>query len=96
MRRRQTIRLGEALQQVLQAQKLEQPMLEQRIIDSWETLMGKTIADHTKSLNFSKKQLFLSITSAALRQELFIMREEIKNKLNDFVGIKLINSVIVR
>jgi predicted nucleic acid-binding Zn ribbon protein len=88
--------LKEVIDQLLKAYKLDDKLAERRLIASWESVMGAMIAKHTLDLYIKHKQLFVSLDSAALRNELSLAKTKIVKMLNDEVGTEVINEVILK
>jgi predicted nucleic acid-binding Zn ribbon protein len=88
--------LKEVIEQLLKAYKLDDKLAERKLISSWESVMGVMIAKHTKDLYIKHKQLFVTLDSAALRNELSLARTKIVKMLNEEVGSEVINDVILR
>lgn len=88
--------IKEAIEELLKAYKLDTRLAERRLIQSWEEVMGKMIANHTKDLYIKNKQLFIQLDSAALRNELVMAREKIINMMNEAAGARVIEEVIIR
>jgi predicted nucleic acid-binding Zn ribbon protein len=81
---------------LLKAYKLDDKMAERRLISSWETVMGKMIANHTKDLYIKHKQLFVTLDSSALRNELSMAKTKIVKMMNEAAGQEVINDVILK
>jgi hypothetical protein len=88
--------LKEAVDSMLKAYRLEDKMNQIKLVDSWEKVMGATVAHRTVDIKIFDKKLFVSLNSASLRQELFQEREKIKNLLNAEVGVEIIEEVVFR
>lgn len=88
--------LKEAIDHLLKAYKLDDKLAEKRLIASWENVMGVMIAKHTTDLYIKHKQLFVTLDSAALRNELSFAKTKIIDMLNDAVGSKVINEIILK
>ena len=88
--------LKEVINQLLKAYKLDDKLAERRLISSWDSVMGVMIAKHTKDIFIKHKQLFVTLDSAALRNELLLARTKIVKMLNDEVGQEVINDVILK
>lgn len=87
--------LKEVIQEMLAKYKLQEKLNETRLINSWEKLMGKVIAKRTKELSLKDKKLFIKLTSSALRQELSFSKEKIIALLNDGIGERIIEEVVL-
>jgi predicted nucleic acid-binding Zn ribbon protein len=88
--------LKEAIEELLKAYKLDDKLQERRLIASWENVMGVMIAKHTKDLYIKHKQLFVTLDSAALRNELSLAKSKIIKMLNEEAGTEVINDVILK
>ncbi|MDR1585288.1 MAG: DUF721 domain-containing protein [Prevotellaceae bacterium] len=96
MRKKNTELLADVIRQVLKQQGLDKPLYERRLIDAWSVVLGKSIMQYTSGLNIKNRTLYVQITSSALRQDLFMSREEIKNALNNHVGSDVITAIVFR
>jgi predicted nucleic acid-binding Zn ribbon protein len=88
--------LKEVIDQMLRAYKLDDKLSERRLISSWEKVMGTMIAKHTKDLYIKQKQLYITLDSAALRNELLLAKSKIVSMLNNEVGTDVISDVVIR
>lgn len=62
----------------------------------WEQIMGKTIARHTDKLQIIGDKLIITTTVAPLKHELIYQREKIKQRVNEALGQRVINEVIIQ
>lgn len=67
-----------------------------RIPQVWGEVTGPAVAAHTSSVEIVKGVLYVKMNSAAARSEIFMRREELKGALNEALGEKVINVVIVK
>ncbi|HNX12034.1 MAG TPA: DUF721 domain-containing protein [Paludibacteraceae bacterium] len=94
MRRRNTEKLSDILGQVLKQNHLDEKLYETRVLKSWSVVLGENVMNYTSNLYFSKKRLYVTLTSSVLRQELFLTREEIRNSLNNYVGFPVVKEIV--
>ncbi len=94
MRRNNTQSLSEVIREFVKGSSIERKLKETDAVQSWEELLGKTIAGYTKSISLKNKVLVVEITSSVVKNELFMMREEIRQKLNERAGEELIKTII--
>ena len=87
--------LKEVINEMLETYKLKGKLNEHRLVTSWEKVMGKVIAKRTTDIYIKNKKLYLRLSSAALREELIYAREKIITMMNDEVGEKVIEEVIL-
>lgn len=81
---------------MLKAYKLDDRMAEKKLISSWDSVMGEMISKHTKDIFIKNKQLFVTLDSSALRNELSMAKTKIVKLLNDAAGSEIINEVIFK
>ncbi len=96
MRRSNTEKLSDVLRQYIKENKLQQKLSEVDIVASWEEIMGKTVAHYTEELRISNGTLFVKTRSPMLRNELIMMKEEIRKRLNEKAGVDLIHQIVFR
>ena len=85
--------IDEILQRFLREEGLETPLLQKRLIDSWETVVGDTVAQHTTEKFIKNQTLFVKITNPALRQDLGMMRSQLVKRLNETVSSLIITDI---
>ncbi|MBT3383942.1 MAG: DUF721 domain-containing protein [Prolixibacteraceae bacterium] len=96
MRRSNTQSLSEVLRYYIQEMRMERKLKEVDVVQSWEDLLGKTIAGYTRNIYISKKILYVEISSAVAKSELIMMREEIRKKLNEKAGGEVIEKIVFK
>ena len=96
MRRSNTQSLSEVLRYYIQEMRMERKLKEVDVVQSWEDLLGKTIAGYTRNIYISKKILYVEISSAVAKSELIMMREEIRKKLNEKAGGEVIENIVFK
>lgn len=77
----------------LRVQGLETPLLQKRLMDSWQEVVGPMIANYTANMYIRNQTLYVHLTNPAIRADLSMMRREIVNKLNAHVGSQVIADV---
>ncbi len=87
------ISIGDAVRQFLQENNLEHKISELHINDFWQQAVGAFAMPYTKSLEVREGTLYVKISNAALRNELFIRRFDIVKRVNDVAGYKIINDL---
>lgn len=87
--------LSDILQQFLRKEGLETPLLQKRVINSWEQVTGHVVAQYTGEKYIKNQVLHVKILNPALRQDLSMMRTQLTKRLNEAVGSQVINDVRV-
>jgi predicted nucleic acid-binding Zn ribbon protein len=88
--------IGDAIKQFLNQSRLKGSIQALQIEEVWETVMGKTIARYTDSLRVINKTLFITTNVAPLKQELLYQKEKIKLRINEALGDKVIDDVVIQ
>lgn len=88
--------LKEAIDMLLKVYRLDDKLAEKQLISSWEEVMGKMIANHTTDIAIRNKQLFVTLDSAALRNELSLAKTKIIQMLNKAAGKEVITEIVLR
>lgn len=83
------------MQAALKSYRLDFKYNYARIINSWEELMGKTIACRTTRLFISKRKLYVEVNSAPLKNELILSKHKIIEIIEDNIGKDIIEDVVV-
>lgn len=96
MRKSNTQSISDVLKNYVRENKLDRKMSELDLIKSWEATMGKTVTRYTKNLYIQNSTLFVETTSPIVRNELLMMKEEIRTRLNEIAGSELIKAIIFR
>lgn len=90
MFKRKVLSVDEVVSMFLRQNGLETPLLQNRLVDAWDTVAGNAIARYTEEKYIRNQVLFVKITSPALRSDLSMMRSQLVNKLNKYVGARII------
>jgi hypothetical protein len=88
--------ISEAIQEFLKQSRIKGDIQALQIEDVWEQIMGKTIARYTDKLQIIGDKLIITTTVAPLKHELIFQREKIKQRVNEAMGQKVVNEVIVQ
>ena len=88
--------ISDVLQQFIEKNKLQAGM---DIIDvqaAWKSLMGNGVNSYTKEVVLKGSTLYVSLTSAVLRQELSYGKEKIIKMINEELRKEVVTNVILR
>ncbi len=96
MRKSNTEKLGALIRNYVRDNQLERKLTEVDIISSWTGLLGKTVASYTQELRIRNGTLFVKISSPVVRNELFMMKEEIRKRLNERAGTEIVTQIVFR
>jgi hypothetical protein len=90
------IKLGDAIAQLFSEEKLDEKYSIFAIRNGWEGIVGKTVAKHTTQINFQSGVLFVSIDSDVIRNEMTYSKNDLIEKVNKFVGKRLIKELVLK
>jgi predicted nucleic acid-binding Zn ribbon protein len=96
MRRSKTITLAEAIQDYVEEMKLGGKLSEIAVINSWEEIVGKAISSRTLKIYIKDGILYVHLNSSVVRNELLMLRESIREKLNSKAGNEVIKDIVLR
>ncbi len=96
MRKSKTLRLGDVIQEYLKDNHIDNHLKEIDLVSSWEMVMGKTIASSTSRIYIQNRVLYVFLRSSVIRQQLFMMRDQICQALNKQVGAEVIDEIIFK
>lgn len=94
MRHKNTEKLSDVLAKALKQNHLNERLYQTKVINSWPVVLGATIMQYTSNIYFKHKKLYVHLSSAVLRHELFLSREGIKNSLNNHVGAQIVEEIV--
>ena len=84
-----------AISKMLSELKLQQKVDESKIIANWNEIVGKLISKHTTQLFIRDRKIYLKVDSAALKNELMFLKDEILMKVNESFNTKLIEDLVL-
>ena len=90
------LNMGEALNEFIQKNKLQKGIDKVDAREAWSSLMGNGVNNYTTNVELKNDTLFVSLSSAVLRQELSMGTSKIITMLNEELGKDLIKKIILR
>jgi predicted nucleic acid-binding Zn ribbon protein len=96
MKRTDSEQVGGVILQYLREFGLETPLNEHRLLQAWDKVLGPAVSRYTKELRIYNQVLFVTISSAALRNELMMRRTELVARLNAEAGAQVITQIVLR
>ncbi len=88
--------IKDLIRSIIDKYHISENMDQASLRSDWEKIMGKLIARHTKSISMRGSKLFLTIDSASLKNEIFISKDKLIERVNEYLGRDVINSVVIR
>mgnify|MGYP005978536053 CR=1 FL=1 len=96
MRRTKAMLVGDLLDEFFSRPYVAAKVAEGRLPDTWREAVGSAVAAVTTELRLENRILYVRVRSSVIRSELFYQREALRDRINEFAKIKLVNAVIIR
>ena len=96
MRRSKTISLAEAIKDYIKEMNLDVKLSEVGVINSWEEIVGKAISSRTSKIYIKDHILYVHLSSSVVRNELLMLRQALKEKLNEKAGSEVVKNIVLR
>ncbi len=96
MEKKDAVKIREVISEILKRDHLDHKMLENRVVRSWEKVIGKTVAKATTQIYVHNGTLYLSINSSVMRNELLMLKDKIMLALNNEVGHQIVTAIVIR
>ncbi|NBU80899.1 MAG: DUF721 domain-containing protein [Flavobacteriaceae bacterium] len=88
--------IGDVLKEFIEKNKLQAGMDKINVEEAWKSLMGNGVNSYTKEVVLKGTTLYVSLTSAVLREELSYGKQKIINMINEELRKEVIKDVILR
>jgi predicted nucleic acid-binding Zn ribbon protein len=88
--------LGSAIKDYLKVEKIDSKIAELEAVNMWESIIGKQIANATSSIYIKEGVLHIQLRSSIVRNELFMMRNEIIQAINQRIGSRVVKSIVLK
>lgn len=89
-------KLSFELDRIFKDPELKNYMYKGMVLSVWQQAVGKQIAEITQPQVFNNGTLYVKVQSAAWRNELSMMRNMIKDKINELLEQKIVISIVFR
>jgi predicted nucleic acid-binding Zn ribbon protein len=96
MRRSEIHSLGSAIKSFLKESKFDRKLAEVDAVSSWESIIGKPIARATTSIYIKNETLYIHLNSSIVRNELFMMRNDILRAVNNHAGTPIVKAIVLK
>ena len=87
MKKQDALSIGEIISQFIAENKLEQKLDETQVMRLWPRIAGETVNAYT---------LYVQLSSAVLRNELMMLRNDLLRRFNDEFGHPVIDNIVFR
>jgi len=96
MRRSKTISLAEAINDYIREMNFGDKLREVGIVESWENVVGKAIASRTSKVYIRDGILYVHLNSSVVRNELMMIREALRERINETAGAEVIKDIVLK
>lgn len=96
MRRSKTVSIAEAINDYIKEMNIAGKLGEAAVINSWEEIVGRAISSRTKKIYIKDKVLFVHLSSSVVRNELMMLRNALKEKINTRAGAEVVTDIVLR
>jgi len=84
------------MQDYIKELNLGDKLREVSVIESWESIVGKAISSRTSKVYIKDGVLFVYLNSSIVRNELMMLREALREKLNSQAGAEVIREIVLK
>ncbi len=88
--------LGKVLSEIVESKALFRGITNEKINGLWNQLLGDNISQFTDKVELRNETLYVSLSSAPLREELSYGKEKIMWMLNEEMGKETIKKIVLR
>lgn len=95
-RTNENLSISDALKEFVSTNRLEKGLDKINVADAWAKLMGNGVNNYTTAVQLERDTLYIQLSSSVLREELSYGKQKIIDMLNEELGKKIINKLILR
>lgn len=88
--------IGEALNLLLEKSKWKHKVMELRMQQEWEEIVGKTISKYTRNVVLNGDILTVYTDVAALKQELYFGKAQLAQRINEYFKERVVGDIVVK
>ena len=87
--------VGDAIKSLLKQYHLKPKFDEANVIASWEKLVGKPVARHTKRIYIRNKVLFIELDSPAMKSDLSFHKNHLLKTMEEEFGKDVLKEIVL-
>jgi len=87
--------LAQLLGDAMRSTGLGKRLQEYQAVEAWPEVVGELVAEHSKATSIREGTLFVDVTSSVWMQELQLLRGEIIERLNEYLGRSYVKQVVL-
>lgn len=94
MRKHNTQDIKSIIKDLLKESNLDKRFNAQEVVDVWPKIVGSMFAKYTSKVYLKQKVLYVTMTSAAARQELTMAKSHLIKTINDTFNEELVKDIV--
>jgi predicted nucleic acid-binding Zn ribbon protein len=87
--------VGDAIKSLLKQYHLKPKFDEANLVASWETLVGKPVARHTKRIYIRNKVLFIELDSPSIKSDLSFHKNQLLKRMEEEFGKDVLKEIVL-
>ncbi len=95
MRRNKTLTLREVLKDLIDEYRIGPKLREASVINLWSEVTGKAISSRTSKIYIRDGVLHVYLTSSVVKNELMMLREALRQRLNKDAGEEVVREIVL-
>lgn len=96
MKKQEPLSIKEIIAQFIDVNDMGQKLDETQLIRLWPKIAGGTVNAYTQSLQVRNRTLYVHLSSAVLRNELMMLRNELLRRYTEEFGHPVIDNIVFR
>lgn len=96
MKKQEPLSIKEIIAQFIDVNDMGQKLDETQLIRLWPKIAGETVNTYTQSLQVRNRTLYVHLSSAVLRNELMMLRNELLRRYTEEFGHPVIDNIVFR
>lgn len=96
MKKQEPLSIKEIIAQFIDVNDMGQKLDETQLIRLWPKIAGETVNAYTQSLQVRNRTLYVHLSSAVLRNELMMLRNELLRRYTEEFDHPVIDNIVFR
>ncbi len=88
--------LSQVLKEYRSEMNIDNRLKEVSLLNSWEDIAGRAIAKRTTKVTMKDGTMVIYLSSPVVRNELMMIRESLRERLNEEAGEELVKNIVLR
>jgi len=87
--------IGNILSKFLYELGIDKPVMKYRALTMWPEIVGERISNVTEAKRLTDGKIFVKVQNDSWRNELTFYKQEIIQKINKEIGLKIVKDIIL-